>query len=42
MRPSRFKIHYAVLLASLGWSFFLLVCSYAFFKRLERGFSDRV
>ena len=33
---------FPVLLASLGWSFFLFVCSYAFFKRLERGFSDRV
>jgi homopolymeric O-antigen transport system permease protein len=33
---------FPVLLASLGWSSFLLVCSYAFFKRLERGFSDRV
>jgi len=32
---------FPVLLASLGWSTFLLVCAYAFFKRLERGFSDR-
>jgi lipopolysaccharide transport system permease protein len=33
---------FPVLLGSLAWSFFLLMCAYAFFKRLERGFSDRV
>jgi lipopolysaccharide transport system permease protein len=32
---------FPILLASLGWSSFLLLSSYAFFKRLERGFSDR-
>ena len=33
---------FPVLLGSLGWSLFMLLCAYAFFKRLERGFSDRV
>jgi homopolymeric O-antigen transport system permease protein len=32
---------FPVLLASLAWSAFLLLVLYAFFKRLERGFSDR-
>jgi homopolymeric O-antigen transport system permease protein len=32
---------FPILLASLGWSSFVFLCSYAFFKRLERGFSDR-
>jgi lipopolysaccharide transport system permease protein len=32
---------FPVLLGSLAWSTFLVLCSYAFFKRLERGFSDR-
>jgi ABC-type polysaccharide/polyol phosphate export permease len=31
-----------VLLLSLTWSTFLLLCAYAFFKRLEAGFADRV
>ena len=27
---------------ALGWSLFLAIAGYAFFKRLERGFADRV
>jgi lipopolysaccharide transport system permease protein len=33
---------FPILLGSLAWSLFVFACAYAFFKRLERGFSDRV
>jgi lipopolysaccharide transport system permease protein len=33
---------FTILLGSLAWSVFASICAYAFFKRLERGFSDRV
>jgi lipopolysaccharide transport system permease protein len=33
---------FPILLGSLAWTSFGLVCAYAFFKLLERGFSDRV
>jgi lipopolysaccharide transport system permease protein len=33
---------FPILLGSLAWSLFAFACAYAFFKRLERGFSDRV
>jgi lipopolysaccharide transport system permease protein len=34
--------HFGVTFAALGWACLLAVGAYAFFKRLERGFSDRV
>jgi ABC-type polysaccharide/polyol phosphate export permease len=33
---------FPILLGSLAWTAFACLCAYAFFKRLERGFSDRV
>ena len=33
---------FALLAAATGWSLLLLVAAYALFKRLERGFADRV
>jgi lipopolysaccharide transport system permease protein len=32
---------FPILFGAIGWSGVLLLCGYAFFKRLERGFADR-
>ena len=45
--PGRIFLHgnwpdFALLAGATAWSFVLLIAAYALFKRLERGFADRV